>query len=63
MSKGTAAMGKRQKKNHILCRRCGKHSYHATKKRCSACGFGATKKIRTYSWQWKARDSKGNRLK
>ena len=45
-------MGRRNKKVHIACRRCGRHTYHIRKKRCSACGF-PTAKIRAYSWQWK----------
>ena len=51
MTKGTPSFGKRNKKTHIRCRRCGRHSYNVRKKRCSACGFGASKKIRRYSWQ------------
>ncbi|MEM3526307.1 MAG: 50S ribosomal protein L37e [Candidatus Jordarchaeaceae archaeon] len=50
--KGTPSFGKRgHLKTHIKCRRCGRHSYHIRKKRCAACGFGAKKKIRKYSWQ------------
>ncbi|MCZ6647987.1 MAG: 50S ribosomal protein L37e [Thaumarchaeota archaeon] len=51
MTKGTTSFGPRGKgKTHMRCRRCGGHSYHVTKKRCSSCGFGATTKLRTYSW-------------
>lgn len=50
MSKGTPSMGKRQKKTHIRCRRCGNHSFHVRKKRCASCGFGHSAKQRTYSW-------------
>ncbi|MCS5525383.1 MAG: 50S ribosomal protein L37e [Candidatus Thermoplasmatota archaeon] len=50
MSKGTASFGKRQKKTHILCRRCGRHAYHVRKKRCAACGFGDSARLRNYSW-------------
>ncbi len=50
--KGTYSMGKRSKgKSHIMCRRCGKHSYHASKKVCSSCGFGKTSTIRSYNWR------------
>ncbi|MEC8869085.1 MAG: 50S ribosomal protein L37e, partial [Candidatus Thermoplasmatota archaeon] len=49
-SKGTASFGKRQKKTHILCRRCGRHAYHVRKKRCAACGFGDSARLRNYSW-------------
>ncbi|MCW4013711.1 MAG: 50S ribosomal protein L37e [Candidatus Bathyarchaeota archaeon] len=34
---------------HIKCRRCGRRSYHIRKKQCSACGYGATAKIRSPS--------------
>ncbi len=63
MSKGTPSFGKRQRKSHVVCRRCGKHSYHARDGVCSACGFGRSKRIKKFSWQWKAATGKGNRLK
>ncbi len=51
MGKGTAARGAMNKdKTHIICRRCGGHTYHASKKVCSSCGFGKTSKIRGYNW-------------
>lgn len=54
MSKGTAAAGKKQgKKSHIICRRCGKHTYHVRHKVCSSCGFGKSAKLRKYTWQKK----------
>ncbi|MEA3282363.1 MAG: 50S ribosomal protein L37e [Euryarchaeota archaeon] len=53
MSKGTPSMGKRQKKTHIRCRRCGSISYHKTKKVCVSCGFGKSKKMRDYKWKEK----------
>jgi len=53
MAKGTPSYGKKNNKTHITCRRCGRHSYHVRDKKCSACGFGKTKKLRTYNWQWK----------
>ena len=37
-------------KTHIVCRRCGRHAYHVRKKRCAACGFGESKRLRTYGW-------------
>ncbi len=52
-SKGTAAFGKRQKKVHIPCRRCGKHSFHIRDKVCAACGYGKSKRIRSFNWQTK----------
>ena len=52
MVKGTTSMGKRgRKKTHIRCPRCGRHAYHIRKKRCAACGWGKSSKIRRYSWQ------------
>ncbi|EKF86288.1 50S ribosomal protein L37e [Methanobacterium formicicum] len=59
--KGTPSFGKRNKKTHIRCRRCGKNSYNARKRYCSACGFGRTKRVRTYNWQNKKLN--GYRLK
>jgi large subunit ribosomal protein L37e len=54
MGTGTAAMGKKSgKKTHIICRRCGGHTFHARKKRCSSCGYGDTSTIRKYSWNKK----------
>ncbi|MFH1072186.1 MAG: 50S ribosomal protein L37e [Nanoarchaeota archaeon] len=51
MSKGTPSMGKKSgKKSHIICRRCNSHSYHIRKKRCSSCGYGKSKKLRSYTW-------------
>merc|ERR1740121_3159821 len=51
---GTPAMGKRHKKTHGLCPRCGKRSYHIQKKRCAACGFPSPK-IRSYEWSKKSK--------
>ncbi|TET20542.1 50S ribosomal protein L37e [Candidatus Bathyarchaeota archaeon] len=54
MSKGTSSFGKRAGKTlHIHCRRCGRRAYHVRKKRCAACGYGESAKIRRYSWQTK----------
>lgn len=54
MGTGTASKGKHSKgKSHIICRRCGKHTYHKTKKKCSSCGYGASAKLRSYSWNKK----------
>jgi large subunit ribosomal protein L37e len=55
MVKGTPSMGRKNKKTHIACRRCGKTTYHTAKKRCSACGFGigGAAKLRQYNWQTK----------
>ncbi|MHB8586992.1 MAG: 50S ribosomal protein L37e [Thermoplasmatota archaeon] len=53
MTKGTSSKGKRQNPVHRQCRRCGRHSYHAQKKRCSSCGFGETAKLRRFAWNHK----------
>ncbi|MFH1174872.1 MAG: 50S ribosomal protein L37e [archaeon] len=52
MAKGTPSQGKHSdKKSHIICRRCGKHSYHLHDKCCSSCGYGRSAKLRSYNWQ------------
>ncbi|CAE7514041.1 RPL37A [Symbiodinium natans] len=51
---GTPAMGKRHKKTHSLCPRCGKRSYHTQNKKCAACGYPAAK-IRSYEWSKKSK--------
>lgn len=52
MSKGTPSMGKHgRSKSHIVCRRCGRHSYNVAKGYCAACGFGRSRRMRRYSWQ------------
>ena len=53
MTKGTPSMGKRNRKTHIACRRCGRHSYHIRKSVCSACSFGKSSRLKAYAWQWK----------
>jgi len=54
MTKGTPSKGKKsKKKTHIRCRRCGKPTFHVSKKKCSSCGYGSTSKLRKYSWQKK----------
>jgi len=52
MAKGTPSFGKHQKITHIRCRRCGKHTYHVQKKKCSSCGYPSSK-LRKYNWAWK----------
>merc|ERR1711916_66700 len=53
MTKGTTSQGGKHNKTHVLCRRCGKHSYHLQKARCASCGYPAPK-IRSYNWGYKA---------
>ncbi|MCU0799151.1 MAG: 50S ribosomal protein L37e [Candidatus Thermoplasmatota archaeon] len=50
MSKGTPSQGKKNKKTHIRCRRCGSHAYHIRKKACASCGFGNSPRMRHYAW-------------
>jgi len=50
MAKGTPSFGKKIGVKHTRCRRCGRIAYHIKKKRCAACGFGETKKLRGYKW-------------
>jgi len=51
MTKGTPSKGKMSRgKTHIVCRRCGKRTYHKSKKECSSCGYGKTSKMRNYNW-------------
>ncbi len=44
MSKGTPSMGKKNKRNHLMCPRCGKMSYHKQKRSCAACAYPEAKK-------------------
>ncbi|MCD6455314.1 MAG: 50S ribosomal protein L37e [Methanophagales archaeon] len=54
MVKGTASFGKKQKRSHIRCRRCGSRSFSLHAKYCVACGFGRSKKMRkVYGWKKK----------
>lgn len=51
MVKGTHSMGKKNRgSTHIICRRCGEHSYHKKKKECGHCGFGKKAKLRNYTF-------------
>lgn len=49
-----AVLGGRSKRNHGICRRCGRRTYNPNKG-CSHCGFGKTSKIRAYAWSYKAK--------
>lgn len=53
MSKGTSSFGRFHTPTHGRCRRCGRHAYHLQKNRCASCGFGASAKMRRYSWNHK----------
>jgi large subunit ribosomal protein L37e len=54
MSKGTPSKGKHHTPVHVKCRRCGNVSYNISKRYCAACGFGRSKRLRSYEWQDKA---------
>uniref|UniRef100_A0A7R9Z9A9 Ribosomal protein L37 n=1 Tax=Pseudictyota dubia TaxID=2749911 RepID=A0A7R9Z9A9_9STRA len=54
MTKGTTSFGKRHNKTHVMCRRCGKSSYHVQKSTCASCGFPAAQ-MRRYNWAAKAK--------
>ena len=52
--KGTASAGKHgRSSNHMMCRRCGSHSYHKATGICSSCGFGRQARLRSFAWQKK----------
>ena len=53
MVKGTPSRGRHMNTQVIRCRRCGRRSYHVTHRRCSACGFGESVRLRVYGWQTK----------
>ncbi len=53
---GKLRKGKRNKKTHVKCRRCGNKSYHVKKGVCSSCGFGKSKKRRDYNWSKDRKD-------
>ncbi|KAI5149819.1 large subunit ribosomal protein L37e [Enteropsectra breve] len=44
MSKGTPSMGKKNKRNHLMCPRCGNMAYHKQKRACASCAFPEAKK-------------------
>ena len=37
-------MGKRHKRNHLLCPRCGNMSYHKQQRKCASCAYPEAKK-------------------
>jgi large subunit ribosomal protein L37e len=53
---GKLNKGKRNKKTHGKCRRCGKKAYHLKKSECASCGFGKTKKRRDFNWSADRKD-------
>lgn len=50
-TKGTYSFGRRNRKSHTLCVRCGKHAYNIQKSRCASCAFPAAKMRRCESSQ------------
>ena len=53
MSKGTPSQGKKNKRNHVDCKRCGRASFHKRHYRCASCGY-PEKRLRRYKWANKA---------
>merc|ERR1711974_156271 len=53
MPKGTTANGKKNKRNHEICKRCGKNSYHKQKQTCASCAYPAQKWRRDLSTKTK----------
>ena len=52
MVKGTPSKGKfGRETTHIRCRRCGRRAYNVKKRKCAACGFGASAKMYKHSWK------------
>ncbi len=56
MPEGKLRKGKRNKKVHGTCRRCGEKAFHLKKGVCASCGFGKSKKRRDYNWQKNRKD-------
>lgn len=48
-------LGGRSKRNHGICRRCGRRTFNPDKGHCSHCGFGRTSKLRAYNWSYKSK--------
>lgn len=44
MSKGTPSFGKKNKRNHLLCPRCGRMAYHKQIRKCASCAFPEAKR-------------------
>jgi ribosomal protein L37E len=42
-TKGTYSFGRRHKKTHTLCRRCGVRAYHIQRQECGSCGYPQSK--------------------
>ena len=59
MTKGTTSQGPRHNKVHVLCRRCGRKTFHIQNKRCGACGYPRAKTRRYDGWGCKVRSRKG----
>lgn len=44
MSKGTPSFGKKNKRNHLMCPRCGNMAYHKQRRACASCAFPEAKR-------------------
>ena len=53
MTKGTTSQGARHGRTHVLCRRCGRNSFHIQWERCAACAYPRASR-RRYNWSVKS---------
>ena len=64
MGKGTPAAGRHSgPATHMMCRRCGSHSYFKRKGFCAKCGYGKSKRMRHYNWMVKIRAFNGHKAR
>ncbi|XP_041031449.1 60S ribosomal protein L37-like [Carcharodon carcharias] len=54
MMKETSSFGKKRKKTHTLCQRCGAKAFHLQKSTCGKCAYPAKRK-RKYNWSAEAK--------
>ncbi|KAI5175745.1 large subunit ribosomal protein L37e [Pancytospora epiphaga] len=59
MSKGTPSFGKKNKRNHLLCPRCGNMAFHKQKNRCASCAFPEAKRRNPGSLKARGRCGQG----
>lgn len=50
MAEGKLNKGKKNKKVHGKCRRCGEKAFHLQKGVCASCGFGESSKRKDFEW-------------
>lgn len=59
MSKGTPSFGKKNKRNHLLCPRCGNMAFHKQKRACASCAFPEPKRRNHGSIKARGRGTQG----